>query len=400
MTDQSIFDGLDEGLLKTAAEAIQKLIGAGNLDDILAMVAKIVGAKGSIEGIVKAIQGLFGNAIPETDIADVATGMVDKGGIDLNNVLGLFEGIGSKIGGFEKVAQMAGLAKLAAPAIDAVTGAVSGAKDAAADTADAAAEGVRRVTRRASEVTGEVVAPVTDTTKDVMDAKPEPAPNKGKKKWPVALGVILAVLVAAGAGMWVWHEQPSFCNAFCHTPMDTYLVNTYEGESGQPGTDKWGNEVSDAHAMLVVSHKDAGVACLQCHEPSLQQQIGEVIEEVSGNYYYPLAERSLEELLVNAGKSTENMGDEFCLKSGCHEYARKDMIQLTNDQTRNPHMWLATPHMTINMEFACSDCHKSHRASVNMCTQCHSDAEADLPSGWVNAVEGNKILKDYANSPV
>ena len=41
-----------------------------------------------------------------------------------------------------------------------------------------------------------------------------------RKKRGIVVGVIVAVIVVAGAGFWVWHEQPSFCNAICHSPMD------------------------------------------------------------------------------------------------------------------------------------------------------------------------------------
>ncbi|WP_290994685.1 FMN-binding protein [Gordonibacter sp.] len=33
---------------------------------------------------------------------------------------------------------------------------------------------------------------------------------KRSKRWPLVVGVVVVVLVAAGAGFWVWHEQPSF----------------------------------------------------------------------------------------------------------------------------------------------------------------------------------------------
>ena len=82
----------------------------------------------------------------------------------------------------------------------------------------------------------------------------EAAPKKKGKKWSIVVGVVVVVLIAAGAGFWVWHEQPSFCAAICHTPMDEYL-ETYEQEPGTTGVDKWGNEVSNTNAMLAVSHK-------------------------------------------------------------------------------------------------------------------------------------------------
>lgn len=34
--------------------------------------------------------------------------------------------------------------------------------------------------------------------------------DRKRTKRLIALGVAAAVVVAAGAGFWVWHEQPSF----------------------------------------------------------------------------------------------------------------------------------------------------------------------------------------------
>ena len=55
---------------------------------------------------------------------------------------------------------------------------------------------------------------------------------KRPRRGAIVGGVIAAVVVVAGIGAFVWHEQPSFCNAICHTPMDGYL-ETYEAEPGQ-----------------------------------------------------------------------------------------------------------------------------------------------------------------------
>ena len=51
--------------------------------------------------------------------------------------------------------------------------------------------------------------------------------RKKSRKGLVALGVAAVVIVAAGTGFWIWHEQPSFCNAVCHTPMDSYVEAYY-----------------------------------------------------------------------------------------------------------------------------------------------------------------------------
>lgn len=50
-----------------------------------------------------------------------------------------------------------------------------------------------------------------------------PAPKKPRRKGWIIAGVVAAVIIVAGAGFWVWHEQPSFCNAICHSPMDYYV---------------------------------------------------------------------------------------------------------------------------------------------------------------------------------
>ncbi|MCH4220994.1 MAG: cytochrome c3 family protein [Eggerthellaceae bacterium] len=217
----------------------------------------------------------------------------------------------------------------------------------------------------------------------VEQASAEPAAKKPKKKWPIVLGVVVVVLVVAGIGMWVWHSQPSFCNAMCHTPMDTY-VQTYDATPGSEATDKWGNEVSDASAMLAATHKQAGLTCLSCHTPAISQQITEVGETVTGDYYYPLEERSLDDLMTNSGSSES--GDSFCLKSGCHDgiNSRTDLTNATSNMDFNPHRWQ-------HGQIACSECHKSHRASVFYCTQCHSEASDSMPSGWVTYSEGKQI---------
>ena len=68
--------------------------------------------------------------------------------------------------------------------------------------------------------------------------------------------------------------------------MNNY-VETYDQQAGTPGTDKWGNEVSNSSAMLVVSHKEAGQNCLSCHEPIISQQIGEVQATPYGRLLLP-----------------------------------------------------------------------------------------------------------------
>ena len=233
-----------------------------------------------------------------------------------------------------------------------------------------------------SEEETKVEAATEAAANDDAPMTEEAAPKKkGKKKWPIVVGVVVVVLIAAGAGFWVWHEQPSFCNAICHTPMDPYLP-TYEAEPGQPATDKWGNEVADASSMLAATHRaQEGTTCMGCHVPTLSEQINEGINWVTGNYVYPLEEKSLKDLTEARGLDD----DEFCLNEACHNITRDDLVEATSDMERNP-------HVAQHGEVACSECHKAHRASVMYCTQCHSDAE--VPDGWVSAAESKTLEKE------
>ncbi len=156
-----------------------------------------------------------------------------------------------------------------------------------------------------------------------------------KKRKPLIIAAVVAVVVViAGAGFFVWHEQPSFCAAICHTPMDRYLA-TYEAELGQPTTDKWGNEVADASGMLATVHRAEGENCLACHVPTLGEQISEGANWVTGNYYFPLWERTTEELVAARGLEDP---DQFCLNEGCHNMTRDELVEKTSDRAFNPHV--------------------------------------------------------------
>lgn len=173
-----------------------------------------------------------------------------------------------------------------------------------------------------------------------------------KKQWIVA-GVVVAVVVVAGMGFWVWHEQPSFCNAMCHSPMDAY-VESYD--SNDPG-------------MLVTAHKSAGKACLDCHEATLTTQVSEVMAWVSDSYL-------MEGDLLATGK--EFASEEFCARPECHNM--DEVVANTwgfqgNDETFNPH----SSHQ--NQALDCGDCHQAHEKSVLVCNDCH---DLNVPEGWVS----------------
>ena len=66
--------------------------------------------------------------------------------------------------------------------------------------------------------------------------------------------------------------------------------------------------------------------------------------------------------------------------------AKSDLTDATANLERNPHSW-------HHSEYTCSDCHKSHRASVMVCTQCHDDAQ--VPTGWLSYDESTQLQNQY-----
>ncbi len=205
------------------------------------------------------------------------------------------------------------------------------------------------------------------------------------KRWQLSVVVLVVVFGAAGAGLYAWHETPGFCGAICHASMDGY-VPTYEATPGEPAVDKWGNEVSDASGMLAAVHRvDAKITCTGCHKPVIAEQITEGTRTVTGDYVAPLSERNLDNLTAY-----ENYDDstEFCLNEGCHNMTKSELTEKTAGMTRNPHSW-------HHFQYTCTDCHKSHRASVLVCTSCHSDSLEDLPAGWLSEADSKKLATMY-----
>ena len=179
-----------------------------------------------------------------------------------------------------------------------------------------------------------------------------PAPKRPKKKWPIAVGVVAAVVIVAGAGFWVWHEQPSFCNAVCHNPMDAYVEGYY------------GDESLEAHA-----HQMAGTTCLECHEAKIDEQVHEAMVWVSGDFATDEAG-----MLTKVGVRSDA---KMCATSGCHDY--NDVIAATENwggrEGVNPH----DSHQGYELD--CSNCHSEHGQSIMYCNTCH---DYEVPEGWAN----------------
>jgi hypothetical protein len=173
--------------------------------------------------------------------------------------------------------------------------------------------------------------------------------HMSKKKRIVLIAVIVFVLlpVALGVGGWTYHEQPRFCGDLCHI-MDPYLESWNGSDYG------------------AAAHAANGVTCLDCHEPTIQEQMNELIAFVKGDYTVPL-----EELEVS---------DEFCY--GCHlldEHENKEqVVARTAELERNPH----DSHLIG--EIACDTCHSMHKPSEDQCTVCHN--EVATGAGWSEEV--------------
>ncbi len=182
----------------------------------------------------------------------------------------------------------------------------------------------------------------------------EKTPQPRKRRKGIVVGSIIAVvLIVAGAGFWVWHEQPSFCNAICHTPMDSY-VDSYYADEGAEGS--------------VVTHAKANVKCLDCHEAKIDEQVTEGIHWVSGDYVF--------DGNANVLESRSFATEEFCLNKNCHNMTLDELAETTSDMPWNVHNF--SEHGVTD----CGTCHSMHGQSTIACSECHKEATEDIPDGW------------------
>lgn len=213
-----------------------------------------------------------------------------------------------------------------------------------------------------------------------------PAPKRRKRG--IVIGVVAAVVVVAGAGLLVWHEQPSFCAAICHTPMDAYYETYADGS-----VDKLGNQI-DATAqtsMLSFEHKNINdITCLGCHVPTLGEQVSEGIDWLTGDYAVNtradgtvyLESRTLADLTEARGIDEV----QFCLNDDCHA-STPDREALAKRTERLGSEY--NPHLERHGEIDCGTCHKAHTQSVNYCTDCH--ASAPVPDGWLTMEQAREM---------
>ncbi len=181
----------------------------------------------------------------------------------------------------------------------------------------------------------------------------ENTPKKSKKG--LITGITVAVVVVAAAiGLFVWHEQPGFCNAICHTPMDAYVESYLQDDT-----------------TLAAAHAKYNKACLDCHEAHLDEQIAEATAWISGNY-------AVDENGMLAHRSVV-ANEAFCATDGCHDFARvtASTENWGGEAGVNPH----SSHQTLTN---CSMCHTAHSASTFFCNECHS---YQVPEGWIDPAQ-------------
>ncbi|MEI3230567.1 MAG: cytochrome c3 family protein [Gordonibacter pamelaeae] len=184
----------------------------------------------------------------------------------------------------------------------------------------------------------------------------EPASKKRPKRGWIVAGVVAAVIVVAGAGFWVWHEQPSFCNAICHSPMD-YYVETYD--SGDP-------------QLGVTVHAKAGESCLRLpHRRADDPNLGgdglgvRQLPHDRGRHHARHGQATRQRGVLRAPRvPRRQVLDE--ITAGLWGFAG-------NDEKYNPH----ANHEDAALE--CGDCHKAHENQVLVCNECH---DLTLPEGW------------------
>jgi cytochrome c nitrite reductase small subunit len=157
------------------------------------------------------------------------------------------------------------------------------------------------------------------------------------RKWSVLIVVLLAVVVLGGVGavgFWRYHETPQFCGT-CHV-MDPYLESWQSSDLGANG------------------HAEYDVTCLDCHVPTLEQQVDELKVYLQGDYEIPLRELKYPK--------------ESCYE--CHEHGSyEEIVEMTAYLEEEAG---ANPHASHYGEMECRLCHKMHEESEDYCAQCHA----------------------------
>ncbi len=298
----------------------------------------------------------------------------------------------------ENVKAEAAAADTAAEGATAAATAADGEKDAGKDAEKAKAQSAEKPA--ATDVDSKMDAAAAAAHVEDADASKSGKPmvtlpwKFGRKKpivvrraW-ATVGVIVIVLVVAGVGFGIWHNQPGFCSTLCHSPMSTYV----DGYNSDPSTlayqhghvVKSGDGANEkAAATLKSGVSDSSMNCLTCHVPKIGEQIAEAGMWLDGNY---TVDQNGKLVLSNPGYQANK---EFCTK--CHDYEK--VIASTE------HYWgddePANPHASHQGDLDCSSCHNVHGTSTLMCSSCHN---FDVPEGWQSVGQAQSQTQVKAQS--
>lgn len=200
------------------------------------------------------------------------------------------------------------------------------------------------------------------------------------KKWPIVISVFAVAAIAVLVAFLHWHEEPTFCNAFCHQPMDRYVEGYY----------------SDDVSMEAAVHEQNGVTCLGCHwtQAKMMDLVNEVVVWATDGFTDPLPDE------------TGIASEEFCGK--CHDGVTAPTKEsATADWVYDPHNIPedVTLHQTAGADggaITCSDCHKAHKASTMMCAECHAsyftEDSGTIPEGWATPEVSVDVMSNHSTA--
>lgn len=161
-------------------------------------------------------------------------------------------------------------------------------------------------------------------------------------KHPLLSIAVLVVLALFGqAAMSQAERLPQLACAPCHV-MQPYVEGYHDGQ------------------LLANKHKEAGVACIDCHDNGIEDKIQETVWYVTDDFDDPPAKRHFD--------------NKMCTK--CHSDLDELIAKTDKGDGVNPH----NSHLG---DLTCSDCHKMHMQSKAACQNCHDfEFLHNLPAEW------------------
>jgi cytochrome c nitrite reductase small subunit len=166
----------------------------------------------------------------------------------------------------------------------------------------------------------------------------------------ISLSVLVLIVVGAVGAAAIWGHYWGFpigsptadACATCHT-MQTYV------------------ESMETDGMLAQYHGFRDITCTDCHQHTFEQQLHELVSQLRGDYQTPLTQ-----VRYSMDKCFE-----------CHQHGSYEQIRLrtTDLGISDPQAFFheANPHRPPHYDdLECHSCHRIHRESTLLCTECHA----------------------------